>query len=173
MNRLLRIPNWLLFILIITIPNLFQETDYGIYIHIIFGLLLVFWMIKVGEEMHIRIDGKTSLNLNLYVAGLFFAVTYFSLIFLLTDGYSISTEKDNFAEYGNLTYVYTAGHLISFLAFLYGLHFTASCIQTLDKQLFGNKTSYNLLLASLFFFPIWIWWTQPKINRILKTPVEV
>jgi len=172
MNRLLRIPNWLLFTLVMVIPNIFQQTDAGLYIHTFFGILVVFWMIKVGEQLFQRIEGRTTLNFNLYAIGLLFILAYFSLVFLLTDGYYLNSKKDNYAEYGNLLYIYTTGHIISLAVFFYGLHFTASAIQILEIQLFGQRTSYSLLLAALFFFPIGIWWTQPKINRILRTPLE-
>jgi len=170
-NRLIRIPNWLLFILLIFVPASFSNTEVGTYKKITFGLLVVVWMIKVGEQLYVRIKGKTTINFNLFSIGLLIAYTYFSMILLLTDGYNITSEKDNYAEYGNVLYIYIFGHLISFGAYLYGLHFTARAIQILEEQLFGKRTDYGTLLAALFFFPIGIWWTQPKINRILKTPM--
>ena len=171
MNRLLRIPNWLLFIMLLIIPTTFPTGDLGGFIKVGFGLVLVIWMIKVNEAMYLRIKGKPSINFNLFAIGLIFAFLYFSAVTLLTDGYQISSEKDNYAEYGNLTYIYLTGHLISFAGFFYGLHFTAYSIHILEDQLFGKQTEYTKLLIALFFFPIGLWWTQPKINRIIKTDI--
>ena len=172
MNRLLRIPNWLLFIILLIIPATFPRNESGEYFQVIFGLVITVWMIKVNEEMFLRIRGKTSINFNLFALGLIFCFFYAAAIILLTDGYNISTEKDNYAEYGWLIYIYIPGHLISIAGFLYGLHFTAYSIHTLEGQLFGRRSDYGLLLAALFFFPIGLWWTQPKINDILRTPNE-
>ena len=172
MNRLLRIPNWLFFILLVIVPATFPNNETGEYIQVAFGLLLIIWMIKVNEEMFLRIKGRPSIKFTLFAIGLILAFCYFSTVILLTDGYNINTNKDNYAKYGWLLYIYLPGHLISFAGFLYGLHFTAYSIHVLEDQLFDKRTSYGLLLAALFFFPIGLWWTQPKINKILKTPLE-
>ena len=171
MNRFLRIPNWLLFILLVVVPAAFTNSVKGEYIQVFFGLAIVVWMIKVNEEMFLRIKGKPLINFNLFAFGLTFAFIYFVAILILTDGYNIDANKDNYAEYGWLLYIYIPGHIISFAGYFYGLHFTAYTIQILDEQLFGKRTDYGLLLAALFFFPIGIWWTQPKINKILRTPL--
>ncbi|MDN5201713.1 hypothetical protein QQ008_10080 [Fulvivirgaceae bacterium BMA10] len=172
MNKLLRIPSWLLFILLLVVPATFSNNEMGEYFQVTFGLIMVAWMIKVNEEMFLRIKGKPSIKFNLFAFGLIFAFCYFSAIILLTDGYSISTEKDNYAEYGWLIYIYIPGHLISFAGYLYGLHFTAYSIHILEEQLFDKRIDYSKLLAALFFFPIGLWWTQPKINRILRIDLE-
>ncbi|MDO6440466.1 hypothetical protein Q4534_23780 [Cyclobacterium sp. 1_MG-2023] len=160
MNRILRIPKWLLFILLLIVPTTFPVSDLGNYIKVAFGLLVVIWMIKVNEEMYLRIKGKASIKFNLFAFGLIFAFIYFSAITLLTEGYNISTEKDNFSEYGNLVYVYLIGHLISLAGFFYALHFTAYSIHVLEEQLFGKHTEYTKLLIALFYFPIGIWWCR-------------
>lgn len=172
MNKILRIPNWALFILLVIVPQTFPDNFTGIIVQIIFGFLLMIWMIKVNEQMYIRIKGSPKINFKLFAIGLIFGFTYITLILLLTDGYHISTGKDNYAEYGELLYIYIPGHIIVFAGFLYGLHFTAFSIHILEKQLFGQHTEYRILLAALFFFPIGLWWTQPKINRILRTPLD-
>lgn len=172
MNRLIRIPSWLLFILLLIVPTTFPNNETGEYFQIVLGLVVVIWMIKVNEEMYLRIKGKASIKFNLFAFGLIFAFLYFSAVILLTDGYDISSEKDNYAEYGWLIYIYIPGHIISFAGYLYALHFTAYSIHVLEEQLFGRRTEYTKLLAALFFFPIGLWWTQPKINKIIKTELE-
>lgn len=172
MKQILQIPSWLLFILLVIVPATFSSDEVGNYIKVFYGILVTFWIIKVDEELYLRIKGKATINFNLLMVGLVFALLYFSSVIILTDGYSIKTGKDNFAEYGWLLYIYVPGHLIAFAAYLYGLHFAAYSIHVLDDQLFGKRTDYITLLAALFFFPIGVWWTQPKINRILKEPVR-
>lgn len=172
MRRLLRIPNWVLFILFLIVPATFPDYERGGYIQVVFGLVIIAWMIKVNEEMFIRIKGKPEINFSLFSSGLVFGYFYFAAVILLTDGYIISTDKENYSEYGWMLYIYILGHLIALAGYFYGLHFTAYSIHVLEDQLFGKRTGYGLLLAALFFFPIGLWWTQPKINRILRTPLE-
>lgn len=172
MNRLIRIPSWLLFILLGIVPTVFPNSEIGEYFQVAFGLVVVIWMIKVNEEMFLRIKGKPSIKFNLFAIGLIFAYCYFAAVILLTDGYNINTEKNNYAEHGWQLYIYLPGHLISLAGYLYGLHFTAYSIHVLEDQVFGKRTDYGTLLAALFFFPIGLWWTQPKINRILRIPLE-
>lgn len=173
MNKILRIPNWVLFILLLIVPQFFPDNPTGEIIQIMFGFLLLIWMIKVNEQMYIRIKGSPKINFKLFAIGLILAFTYFAVIMLLTDGYHISSDKDNYAEYGWLIYIFIPGHILLFAGFFYGLHFTAYSIHVLEEQLFGQRTEYGMLLAALFFFPIGVWWTQPKINRILGTPIDL
>ncbi len=168
MDKLLRIPSWILFILMVIVPATFPNSQSGEFLQIGYASLIVFWIIKVDEELYLRIKGKAAISFNILMFGLLFALLYFSVVMILTDGYVIETGKDNYAEYGWLIYIYVPGHLVSFAGYLYGIHFTAYTIHVLEDQLFGERTSYAALLAALFFFPIGIWWTQPKINRILK-----
>lgn len=169
--KYLIIPNWLLFILFIILSSL-PQTDIGILIQTIFCLLILIWIIKVDEELYLRIKGRPSINLNLLIFCLVASFFYVAFIWLFTDGYEISTEKDNYAEYGWMMYVYLFGSFFVIASLLYGIHFTAYCIHVLEDQYFGQKTDYGYLLVALFFFPIGIWWLQPKINRILRVPLE-
>jgi len=91
---------------------------------------------------------------------------------LFTNGYSISTEKDNYDEYGWLVWVYVPFTFFISGSYVYALYFTASLVNQLERELFDIKEDNSLLLlGALFFFPIGIWWIQPRINRILETPI--
>jgi hypothetical protein len=172
MNRFLRLKHWQLFIYLLIVPAFFPENDLGTYLLVIYGLLFLIWVLKVDEELYYRIEEKPKINLTLLQINLANTFIYLSIIILFTDGYEISSEKDNYAEYGWKLWVYIPFTFYVLFSYFYALHFTAYSVYVLEKQYFGKTTEYSLLVAALFVFPIGIWWIQPKINRILKIPLE-
>ncbi|MFT7162988.1 MAG: hypothetical protein ACI9GZ_004186 [Bacteroidia bacterium] len=92
---------------------------------------------------------------------------------LFTEGYSISTEKDNYAEYGWKVWIYIPFSFYMLGSCFYALYFTSSAVNQLERELFNIKEDNSVkIFASLFFFPFGIWWIQPRINKILKVELE-
>jgi len=170
LNRLLKIKPWQLFIYLVIVPLFFPDDDtHAIYI-IVFGLFLVVWILKIDEELYYRLPKKPKVNLTILQINLIITFVYLAIIFLFTNGYSISSEKDNYAEYGWKMWIYVPFTFYIFFSYFYALHFVAYSINILEKRLFNKTTEYTALLLAFFFFPIGLWWLQPKINRILNTP---
>ncbi|WP_460541071.1 hypothetical protein, partial [Echinicola sediminis] len=135
--------------------------------------IFLVWVLKVNEELYRRSQGRTIHSLTIFQTSLLITFCYISFILLFTDGYSISSEKDNYAEYGWLIWIYIPFSIFIPVSALYAIYFTSSLINQLERELFTIKEDNSFLLfAALFFFPIGIWWVQPRINRILKTPIE-
>jgi len=165
MNKILRRPNWQVFLYMVVGHAVIPNTEVGNYIRVVYGLTFLIWVLKINEELYFRLKGRTDLNLTLFQIGLTITFCYLSVIFLFTDGYQISSEKDNFAEYGWKVWVYVPFTIFVFLSYFYALYFTSSAVNQLERELFDDKGDDSLLLfAALFFFPIGIWWIQPRIN---------
>lgn len=173
MNKLLRRPHWQVFIYTVLGNALIPSSELGTYIRVLYGLIFLVWVLKVNEELYRRSQGRTIHSLTIFQTSLLITFCYISFILLFTDGYSISSGKDNYAEYGWLIWIYIPFSIFIPVSALYAIYFTSSLINQLERELFSIKEDNSFLLfAALFFFPIGIWWVQPRINRILKTPIE-
>lgn len=169
MDKILQIKHWQVFVYLLIVPVFFPESDTGTYLRVIHGALFVAWVIKINEELYDRLPKDIHLNLTLLQLNLLISVIYMVVIFLFTEGYYISSEKDNYAEYGWKLWIYIPLTFYVLFSYFYSIHFTAYSIHVIEKKLFGKSSDYGMLLAALFFFPIGIWFIQPKINRILET----
>lgn len=67
---------------------------------------------------------------------------------------------------------YVPMHLYTFFSFFYAIRFAAKAIASIENSKNVDIAYYGTYMAGLFFFPIGIWWIQPKINRILRTPLR-
>ena len=106
MNKLLRRPDWQVFIYTVFGNILIPTTELGIYLRVLYGLVFLVWVLKVNEELYHRLQGRTVHSLTFIQVTLIITFCYISIIMLFTNGYNISTEKDNYAEYGWLVWIY-------------------------------------------------------------------
>lgn len=170
MGKLLRLQHWQVFIYLILIPLFFPADETGIDYYVVWGLLFVLWVIKVDEELYNRLPNGVSLNFTLLLITLFISVAYFIVIWFTVGGYNITDE--NYEEYGWKAWIYIPMHFFCFFSFFYALRFTAKSIACIENGKNVDLSYYGTYMAGLFFFPIGIWWIQPKINRILKRPIS-
>jgi len=171
MDKLTQFKHWQVFIYLMVVPAFIPDNETGEYIFVIYGFLFLVWLLKINEELHKRLPDGRSLNLSLLQINLVISFLYVTAIHLLTEGYHISSEQDNYAIYGWKMWVYIPFTFYILYSYGYLVHFTAYSIHLIEKKLYGKSTEYTALLLGLFFFPIGIWLVQPKINRILSTPV--
>ena len=169
MDKLLRIRHWQIFIYLLFVPAFFPEGDNQTYYQIVWGLLFVFWIIKVDEQLYFRLPTRVNLNFNFLLINIFISATYLIIIFLTVGGYNITDE--NYQDYGWKVWIYLPMHLCCFFSFFYAIRFTSKAIASIENNKNVDIAYYGTYMAGLFFFPIGIWWIQPKINKILRTPL--
>jgi hypothetical protein len=170
-DRLLRLQHWQIFVYLIIVPGFFPDGDSKMYFQICWGLLFVLWVIKVDEELYNRLPAGVRLNFNLLLINFLISATYFFTIWLTVGGYHIT--DDNYQDYGWKVWIYIPMHLYCFFCFFYAIRFTSKAIASIENKRDVDIGYYGTYMAALFFFPIGIWWIQPKINRILRTEIEV
>ena len=171
MNKLLRRPHWQVFLYTVVLFMFIPNSLTGTIIQVIWGAVLLIWVLKINEELFDRLNRRSKLNFNLLQGALIISFIYLAVIFLFTDGYEITSEKDNFAEYGYLIYVYVPFTFIALGSYFYALYFTSSLVNQLEREHLNKQEDNSLqLFFALFFYPIGIWWIQPKINILLELP---
>lgn len=169
MDKLLRLRHWHIFVYLLIVPAFFPDGDNQMYYQIVWGLLFVFWIIKVDEQLYFRLPRGVNLNFNFLVINIFISATYLIIIFLTVGGYNITDE--NYEDYGWKVWIYLPMHLYCFFSFFYAIRFTSKAIASIENNKNVDIAYYGTYMAGLFFFPIGIWWIQPKINKILRTSV--
>jgi len=171
MGRLLRLQHWQIFIYLIIVPAFFPEGDNEMYYRIVWAVLFVLWVIKIDQELYNRLPDGVKLNFNFLVINLFISTVYLISIWLTVGGYNITDE--NYQDYGWRVWIYVPMHLYCFFSFFYAIRFTSKAIASIENNKNVDIGSYRTYMAGLFFFPIGIWWIQPKINRILRNAVKL
>jgi hypothetical protein len=169
MERLLKLKHWQVFIYLIIVPAFFPEGEAAIYYQITWGLLFLFWIIKIDEALYLRLPNGVNLNFDLLIINLLVSAVYLMVIFLTVGGYEI-TDK-NYQDYGWKVWIYVPMHIYCFFSFFYAIRFTAKAIVSIENNRNMHFSYYGTYMAGLFFFPIGIWWIQPRINSITSQPV--
>ena len=170
MDRLLRLQHWQIFIYLIIVPAFFPDGDSEMYYQIVWGLLFVLCIIKVDEELYNRLPEGVNLNFNFLLINFFISAAYLITIWLTVGGYNITDE--NYQDYGWKVWIYVPMHLYCFFSFFYAIRFTSKAIASIENNRNVDIGYYGTYMAGLFFFPIGIWWIQPKINKILRTKIK-
>ena len=125
-----------------------------------------YYLIKgLNKKNHIQNLKTDSANLNLFYL---FPVVYILVISLfLPSGFTVSTEEsDTISALSILIIVPT--HLFSMYCIFYLMYKAAKTIKTAEVQKpvsFGDFAGEFFLL---WFFPIGIWFLQPKINKLAE-----
>jgi uncharacterized Tic20 family protein len=170
MDKILRPQHWQVFIYAVILPSFFPGDDSSIYFNSVWILLFVLWKLKVDQELMYRLSGRMALNFNLMAVVEAVSVVYLMIVFFTIGGYHISTE--NYHEYGWEAWILIPMHMFVFFSFFYSLRFTAKAIASIESRSEAHFANYFAYLVAMFFFPIGIWWIQPKVNRILKEPIR-
>lgn len=191
-DKFLKAKHWQLFLLTFGIPMILQFVIMGVMVSkittgenhspkIFFDFLMFmpiimilfmgvffgwFWSIAIGLDK--KIPDQLKLNLNRFKIFFFIPLVYIlcTTISISSMFYSIAStnEPPNMAFIGVLILL----HLFSMFCIFYCLYFVAKTIKTAELQKevhFGDFAGEFFLI---WFFPIGIWFVQPKINKLIE-----
>ncbi len=120
-----------------------------------FTLVLVGWLWSIGIASNNLLPDPLKKSTRLYSSGLVFASLY-ALLF----GFVLSPAK------GFPAYIIPL-HLLSMCFMFYALWFTAKQFTTLQRQETVNFFEFSGPFFMLWFFPIGVWFMQPRVNKLL------
>lgn len=175
-----RIKNWQLFLLLV-FPYIIliyaNDLENG-YITIIVSIVLFFLPLLIGSVWFISIGnflGRVSkekdktlyfnINIILMIGYWLFIYTYAFLqsgdLFSTTFTIVSTDENDNPLFTGPSAPIMLLLGIYIMCAIFYNMYFVGNCISNLN-----NKKESLKILFQIWFFPIGIWFLQPKINKI-------
>lgn len=184
MKKFLTASKWQLFSLLVIFPFLFQigfmtflyyrpnpvviaiciAVFFSIYLAIVLG-----WLFTLGTSLHNKLPQGVAMNLVRFKIFLFIPVAYALLITLFAIQQSMPNNAYSFVPTGTLA-VFIPLHLFSIYCMLYCLYFISKELKIVEIQ--QDVTSFNDFAGEFFllwFFPVGIWFLQPRIHKIFRT----
>ncbi|WP_040278044.1 hypothetical protein [Psychroserpens damuponensis] len=137
-----------------------------IYMGLFFGW---FWSIAIGLQKHIPIE----LRLNLKKFKIFFFIPLLYILFFMmlisSTFYNVSSGDHAAAGIMSKMMLFIVPmHLFSMFCMFYLLYVSSKTIKTVELQ---KNVSFSDFIGEFFmiwFFPIGIWFIQPRINKIVS-----
>lgn len=179
MHIFLRLKHWHLFLLLIGIPIAFQLLFTFLLLsgatNIMFWLFPIIMMICVGTfmswffAMAVNLNKKlpdiAQMNLKKFKALWSIPTTYITLIcFYIVSAFAGLSFKGepNVAIF----LIFLAIHFFSMFCIFYCLYFVAKSLKTVELQRQVTFSDYAGEFFLIWFFPIGVWFIQPRINKI-------
>lgn len=157
--KLITLPAWALFLsmlLLLIISTLLSNRlmFVSVYTLVIIGGI---WALSIGNKLNQKMPDEKKLNINIYKTTVFYSVIYFLCMpYMIV--YMMNMPKEL------IPYVIVPGHLFFFSSLIWVIYFISKCIVVIRNR----KESIGLYMLGLYFFPIDIWFIQPRILNILK-----
>jgi len=191
-QKFLQAKHWQLFGFTIGIPLLFQvffissmvsagdQFDEEIFLRFIVFIpivsilfLMVFygWMWSVGVGLQEKLPQDLKMNVKLFKWAIIFPLIYMVLIFGAL-GLAVGNGLDQIEQ--NIDWVESAlifivpMHLFSVFCAFYQLYFVSKTIKTTELRREVVFSDYIGEFFLVWFYPIGIWFIQPKINEIAQ-----
>lgn len=160
-SQISKTPTWILFFLSI-IPIIIETNNpkvWAITIAVIFAFF-AFWCYSIIIKL--TFNGRV-FNIMKFKLILILALLYVVFVCIY---YVFTLEMPE-----NLRVIFFAiipGHIFLAYAYLYLLNFISKVISTLEFEKAVKFNEYISYFICLFFFPIGIWWINPKIKSLIE-----
>lgn len=167
MNLCLRIKHWQLF-LILSIPFILDEfTSFGSPYFKLAGILIYFnWLYAIGVGSWAKLSLGHGIRSTYFKLSILFIIGILSTNTFLDRGFIINI--DNYNEFGSLIWIVLPVSVYVFWSVVYVTYFSAKMLLSATE---GHIVGFNKVADCFFafwFFPIGIWYIQPKAHRLLK-----
>ncbi len=196
-NLFLKAKHWQLFLAIIVIPFIIYMTfigvvissmvgndnpDPGIFLDMfsIFPLVILItgsiqftWFWSVGVGLNKKIPDGLKLNVHrfkmAFVCVIVGMIAYLYMIYSLIKNIAFATQQDYNPALPGLIF---PSVLILMFSVFYIYYFVAKTIRTAELQKDITVGDYIGEFFLIYFFPIGIWFIQPKINKMVQEDSE-
>jgi len=185
MNFFLRLKHWQLFMLLMGIPFIGQIATFSLVftfsdpfavfavmplIMIIFMTAFFCWFYALGVNLHQKLPETVQTNLKRFKLFLFLPVAYIFLMvtigpFALSNISNLEVDPSPFF----LSFaIILPMHLFSMFCIFYCLRFIAKTMKAVEWQRPVSFSDYAGEFFLIWFFPIGVWFIQPRINELFK-----
>ncbi len=126
---------------------------------LIFMAVWMAWLFSIALAANKKLDPALRKSPRLMVAGAGFAAFYLMVTPWIW--------PDMRTGQGGLPALMIPMHLLAMLGIFYSLVFTANRLTTLERKQKVSFFDYSGPFFLLWFFPIGIWFIQPRVNKLL------
>lgn len=166
MKKIYTVDSWVMFILIL-LPVIFPQDIFGFILTFAYAFSLLAWGYFLGVNLYSKLPDGHTLNLKKFKFFIFFPAVYFTIAIIASGGGGYSINSSNIEEFGPIAYLIIPLHLFSMFCIFYCMYFISKslvCVLTQNKN--TSTSEYIGYFIGLWFFPIGVWFIQPKIKRI-------
>jgi len=185
MERFLKAKHWQLFILMIGLPfftqiitilvGFFGDFDTAVYLSplstILYLAFFMGWFWSIGSTFHHMVPETVKLNLKRFKSFIIIASVYVILFSTYTQFQAAGIIESDTVSASSMLWSFAIIfplHLFSMFCIFYALWFNAKTIKSIELQKNVSFPDYAGEFFLIWFFPIGIWFIQPKLNKLLK-----
>jgi hypothetical protein len=168
MKLFLKIKHWQLF-LILSIPFILEEfTSFGSSYFKLAGIVIYFsWLYTIGIGSWAKLPQGHDIRSTYFKISILFILAMFTVnTFLFDRGFIINIY--NFNEFGSSIWIALPVSAYLYWSVVSVTYFSAKMLLSAME---GHIVSFNKAMDYFFafwFFPVGIWYIQPKAHRLLK-----
>lgn len=187
MKIFLKLKHWQLFGTLVVIPLIFQiilmdtvvpENEnimfvtYFPFLWISYIVILFGWLYTLGASLHKKLPTSVNINLTLFKVFIIIPVAY--MLFLSIFIYEIVVKIYLIPILNpNILAIIIPLHLFSMFCIIYCLYFIAKALKSIEWQKPVTFSDFAGEFFLIWFFPIGIWFIQPRINKLFDTSIEI
>ena len=128
-------------------------------------VLLLSWLLSIGLAANQRIEQRLRPRTRLVIGGAAYAASYIMIAPFIFPGPSSFASGD--ASLG----IVVPLHFLAMIAMLYVLAFSAKNLIMAERQSLVSFFDYSGPFFLMWFFPIGVWFVQPRVNRLVEVDV--
>ena len=163
-TQISKMPTWILF-LISVLPFMTATTDPKIWTVIVVMICIFFayWFYSIVITLTNNKDHDNLFSLNKFKLILMFALLY---VVFVSVYYVLTLNKPENLRV--IFFVILPGHIFLAYSYFYLLNFISKVISTSELQKPVKFNEYIGYFICLLFFPVGIWWLNPKLKSLLE-----
>lgn len=156
-------PTWLLFLISI-LPILLGDFGLKLWAASIAIICIFFslWLFVITKELLVKVDSVQMLNFEKFKQVL---ITSAIFTLLLSANMAFMNDNNPLAKWAVV--VLTIGQFVLLYCYIFILNFVAKSIATVELQKTVSFEQYASYFFCLFFFPVGIWFLNPRIKALL------
>lgn len=176
MKKIAKMPAWQIFLLVIVFPVILQSGVIPMFlsgsIKVVFLYLLaitaisliltITYITALGVSLNKELPKKVKMNIGFFKFNIGF-ISIYQLLFLGLISFIILTETVSL-----FFIVIIPLHIYSMFSILYISYFISKALVSAEKQEEAKFTEYGEVIFLLIFFPIGIWFIQPRVQMIIN-----
>ena len=124
-------------------------------------VLLLAWVLSIGFAANRRVEQSLRQNTRLAIGSASFAAGYVALAPLIWP-----SPGDLSSGAASMALIFPL-HILAMIALIYVLAFTARNVMMAERQSPVSFFDYSGPFFLIWFFPIGVWFVQPRVNRIV------
>ena len=149
----------------------FKVTKYSPIV-ILFIFVLFGWFYAMGINLNKKIPDTVKMNLKKFKLFMFLPIVYMFIFYIFVHFVLLRSVSNGIHPNPIIYIIIIPLHLFSMFCLFYCIYFNAKSIKSVELQRPVTFSDYIIDFFLLWFFPIGVWFIQPKINKIFDATLQ-